>query len=106
MIVNAEKISKGSFFKLLFIGLSLGLFVFFLICGIAAFFGSETVKLENEPIKGIKGLFLAIAIWPVFSLFITCFFWCFGVFGLWLYSFFKPINIRFKGTITVLESDT
>jgi len=106
MIINAEKISKGSFFKLLLIALSIGFFVFFLICGVAATFGADTVKWENEPVQGVNGLLVAMAIWPVFSLFITCFFWGFGVLGLWLYSFYKPISIRFKGNTEILNNDT
>ncbi len=100
MIVTAEKISKGSFFKLTLTAFSLGFLLFFLICGIAATFGAETVSWDNQPVKGIKGLLVALMMWPFFSFLMTAFLWCFGVVGLWLYSFYKPLKIEFKGETT------
>ncbi|EHR1005903.1 hypothetical protein [Vibrio parahaemolyticus] len=95
MEITAKKISKRSLFKMLFIGLSLGFFVFFLICGVASMFGAETVKWDETPVTGTSGLLLALAIWPVFSLFFTLFMWCFAAFGLWMYSLVKPLNLVF-----------
>jgi hypothetical protein len=37
--------------------------------------------------------------WPVFSLFMASFMWCIVAFGLWLYSFIKPLKLVFKGTV-------
>ena len=97
MIIKAEKISKGSFFKLLIISLGFGFFFFFLLCGIAAAFGASTVTLNGQHVTGIKGLISAIIMWPLFSLFFSCFLWVFGVIGLWVYSFISPLTIEFKG---------
>ena len=105
MIVIAEKISKGSFFKIMFTGFSLGLFVFFLVCGIAAMFGAEIVHWANQPVTGIKGLIVALLIWPVFSVFMTTLLWVFGILGLWLYSFYKPLKVRFKGKVDTQLTD-
>ena len=104
MNITAQKISKASFFKLNLIAFGIGFFFFFLICGVAAIFGAETVKWEGQPVTGINGLLLALAMWPFFTLFITAFLWVFGVFGLWVYSFFKPIKVRFKGSVTSEET--
>jgi hypothetical protein len=105
MEVIASKISKKSLFKLLFIGLSFGFLVFFLICGIAAIFGAETVKWENTPVTGFSGLLLALAMWPFFSFFFAGFIWIFSVFGLWIYSFIKPLKVVFKGVISPSDKD-
>ncbi len=97
MIIKAEKISKSSFFKLLLISVGLGLFFFFLLCGIAALFGSSTVTWNGEVVTGIKGLLAALLMWPFFSLFLVCFLWLFGVLGLWAYSLISPLYVEFKG---------
>ena len=97
MIVTADKISKGSYFNLLITSIFFGFFFFFLLCGIAAIYGAHTVSWNGKPVTGINGLFTAILMWPFFSLFFSCFLWVFGSFGLWLYSFYKPLTIRFKG---------
>ncbi|MBB1465556.1 hypothetical protein H5300_19965 [Vibrio sp. SG41-7] len=98
MEITVKKISKRSLFKMLFIGFSLSFFVFFLVCGIASIFDAETVKWDETPVTGISGLLLALAMWPIFSLFLTLFMWCFVAFGLWIYSLVKPLNLLFKET--------
>ena len=102
MEVIANKISKKSLFKLLFIGLSFGFFVFFLMCGIAdIFFGTETVRLTarlgETPITGFSGSLLALAMWPIFSFFFAGFIWILSILGLWIYSFMRPLKVVFKG---------
>ncbi len=99
MEITVKKISKRSLFKMLFIGFSLSFFVFFLMCGIASIFGAETVKWEETPVTGVSGLLLALAMWPIFSLFLALFMWCFVAFGLWIYSLAKPLNLVFKETV-------
>ena len=103
MEVIAHKISKRSYFKLLFIGLSLGFLVFFMFCGIAALFGAETVKWEETPVTGFPGLLLALAMWPFFSFTFAGFIWCFSIFGLWIYSFIRPLKITFKDVVSPKE---
>lgn len=105
MIIIAEKISKRSYFKLLFTSLFFGFFFFFLLCGIAAAFGAETVSWNGKLVTGINGLFTAILMWPFFSLFFSCFLWVFGSFGLWLYSLYKPLEVGFKGKVEIQPAD-
>lgn len=57
MEITAKKISKRSLFKILFIGLSLGFFTFFLVCGVASLFGAETVNWNETPVTGTSGFF-------------------------------------------------
>lgn len=105
MIVTAEKISKGSYFRLLFTSILLGFFFFFLLCGIAAVFGAQTVSWNGQYVTGVNGLFSAMLMWPFFSLFFSCFLWLFGSFGLWIYSFYKPLRVKFKGIVETQETD-
>ncbi|MBU2932553.1 MULTISPECIES: hypothetical protein [Vibrio] len=98
MEITVKKISKRSLFKMLFIGFSLSFFVFFLMCGVASIFGAETVKWEGTPVTGFSGLLLALAMWPIFSLFLTLFMCFFVAFGLWIYSLVKPLKLLFKET--------
>jgi len=99
MEVVAKKISKKSLFKLLTIGFTSGISVFAILCGIAAFFGSETVEWNGVYKTGIEGFIYSLLIGPVLGFFSACFIWLFTVFGLWIYSFFRPIKITFKDPI-------
>ncbi|RMA77495.1 hypothetical protein [Umboniibacter marinipuniceus] len=97
MKITAKKLTKGSVFKIYFLGLAGGFFVLFFIFGISAIFGAETVKLEGQPVTGIMGFVTAMLMWPFFSFFFAGFMWLISILGLWLYSLIKPITISFKG---------
>ena len=99
MEVIAHKISKKSLFKLMLTGAACGFFIFFVLCGIAAFFGADTVTWDGESVTGLSGLLLSLAMWPFFSLFFTLFLGVFITFGLWIFSFFKPLKVTFKGVL-------
>ena len=96
MRIRAKKITKGSLFKLIFIGISIPFLPFFLLCGIASVFGGETVKWGGEPITGLMGLLAAVLMYPVFCLLFSCFAWLGGAFGLWVYSRFRQLELAFE----------
>ena len=96
MEVTAQKISKKSLFKLLFIGFFIGLGSFAIICGIAALFGAETVTWNDEVRTGIEGLLYGLLLAPTLAILFTVLTWLPLVFGLWVYSFIRPIKITFK----------
>ncbi len=104
MNITAKKITKGSVFKIYFLGLAGGFSVLFLISGILAIFGAETVKWEEQPVTGFKGFVTAMLMWPVFSFLFAGFMWLISILGLWLYSLIRPITISFKDMV-VEESD-
>jgi len=96
MKIEVHKVSKFSLFKLLVLGIGCSFFFLFLVFGVAALMGSETVRFENQAITGFKGLLTAMLMWPVFSLIFSSFIWCLCSFGLWVYSFFGNLNLKFK----------
>ncbi len=97
--VIAKKISKKSLFKLLFIGFTVGLTIFSLLCGIAAIFGAETVQWNGVYRTGFEGLLYSIFMGPVLGIVFSCVIWLFLVPGLWIYSFFQPLKVSFKNTL-------
>ena len=96
MEIVAKKISKKSLFKLLFIGLTTGLSMFAILCGIAAFFGAETVQWNGVHRTGIEGLIYGFIMGPFLGLLFSCVMWLQITPGLWVYSFFRPIKVTFK----------
>lgn len=99
MDIVAQKISKRSLFKILFIGFTIGISVLCLIFGIAALFGSQTVEWFGEQKTGIEGLLYGLIMGPIFGFVFTLFMWFFTVIGLWIYSFINPLKISFKNPI-------
>ena len=96
MKIRAGRLSGGSLFKLLLIGISLSMGPFVLLCGILSIFGAGTIKVNDEPVTGIVGLIASIIMVPIFSIIFTCMSWLGIAFGLWLYSKFRKIEISFK----------
>jgi hypothetical protein len=102
--ISARKITKGSLYKLLLIGISIPFLPFFLLCGVASIFGANTVHLGEKPITGIMGLISAVLMYPAFCLMFSGFAWLCIAFGLWFYSKFKKIEISFMDGEVVREA--
>ena len=84
MRIRARRLSNGSLFKLIFVGVSISLFPFFILCGIASIFGANTVRLNDSPVTGPVGLMAALIMYPIFALGFSCLAWLIGAFGLWI----------------------
>ena len=95
MKIRARKLTKGSLFKVLFIGFATSFFPFILICGIASLFGASTVTVNDRPVTGIMGLVAALIMYPIFCLIFPSMMWLGYAFGLWVYSWFRKIEIEF-----------
>ena len=106
MEIEANKISKKSLFKLLFLGLGVSLVVFCIFCGIAAFFGASMITINEVNRYGLEGLIYGIILGPIFALVFSSIAWCFMAFGLWIVSFFKPLRLTFKVNNSAQESGT
>jgi hypothetical protein len=95
MKIIAKKLTKGSLFRLIFISSFIPMGLFFLFCGLAAIGGAATVKWNNEAVTGGKGFGAALLMYPFFMGFFTVFTWIPTALGLWIYSWFKPLNLEF-----------
>lgn len=95
MRIRAKKICKGSLFKVIFIGFSVSLLPFILICGVASVFGAETVTVGSKQVTGIMGLVAAMLMYPVFCFVFSAMIWICFAFGLWVYSLFRKVELEF-----------
>lgn len=90
------RISMGSVFKLVGMGLLFSLFPFVLLMGVLAAFGYQTLHWNNQPVTGLGALLAA----PLIGIFIV------GVFtmfmgtaislGIWVYSLMGPFTLSFR----------
>jgi hypothetical protein len=94
--IKIHKLSVGTVYKIVAIGFAVGLMPFFLICGIFGAFGFEALSWNNQPVTGIKAIFLGPLMAIFMSLIFTAVMGSICAFGLWIYSFVKPIQIEFK----------
>ncbi len=99
MEVVSKKISKRSFFMLLLKSIGIGMFTTCVIFGILALFGFETIYIGSTPVTGFPGFVLSVIIGLVLSILFSCIMWVYGLFGLWICSYFSDIKIVFKGLV-------
>lgn len=94
--VLITRLSAGSVFKLVGVGLLCSLLPFTILMGCTAYFGFNTLSWNNAPLKGVSGLIAS----PFIGMFMVAIFTMFlgsaVVFGLWVYSLIGPIEISYK----------
>jgi hypothetical protein len=92
--IIVRRLRTGSVFRILAAGIFFSIVPLFVFFGILAAFGFNTLRWNNVPVFGIRGLLLS----PVMGLAAAAIFTVFagvGVsFGLWLYSKFRPLTLR------------
>jgi len=91
--ITVKRVSAGTLYKLVAIGSSITFVLFSILMGCFALFGAHTVTWNHHPLIGVSGLVAS----PFIGLFIAAIFTIFlgsgMVFGLWLYSKFKPMTL-------------
>lgn len=93
--VEVKKISAGTMYKLFAIGLTVGFLPLFLLFGILGAFGTEVLIWNDQPVTGIKAIFVGPFMAVFMSLIFTALIGSICAFGLWVFSFFKPLKIEF-----------
>src|SRR4051812_14468627 len=96
--VTVRRVSFGSVYKLLVVGLACGMIPLGLVFGVMAFFGAHTVTWNQEHITGIAGLVAGPLMGAFLAVMFTAFFGSLCIVGLWLFSRVRPMQIAFKPT--------
>ncbi|SMB88398.1 hypothetical protein SAMN05660772_01197 [Pasteurella testudinis DSM 23072] len=93
--ISVKKLTTGTIYKLVFIGLLVAFLPLSLVLGFLGYFDLLYVTWNQQPVNGIAAFYLA----PVILLFVAL---IWGLFvgsvislGLWIYSKFRPITISF-----------
>ena len=100
--ISVQRLSAGTLFQLAGIGLATTFLPFVVLSACFALFGLSPVTWNEEPLTGVWGLLAATFIGLFFTALLTIFLGSCMVFGLLIYSFFKPLKILAK----VSEGDT
>lgn len=90
---TVQRLSVGSIYKIIFIGLLTSHVFLGLIFGVLAFFGFDTVRWNSVPVQGTYGLLLGPLIGLALALFFSAFLGTSAALGLWLYSRFRPLSL-------------
>jgi len=94
--ITVRRLSAGTIFKLVGLGLALTLIPFTLVMGVLAFFGASTVSWNQQPLTGWTGLVASPFIGAFLAVCFTMLLGCCMAFGLWAYSWFRPVTLLAK----------
>lgn len=93
--ITVRRFRTGSVFRLVAAGAFGSLVPFFVIMGVLAAFGMNSLHWNNEPVYGFKGLLLSPLFGILAAAIVTMIAGVGFAFGLWLYSKFRPLNLRY-----------
>lgn len=94
--IEAKGLSAGSLYKLLFAGLFPLIFLFCISCGIAGFFGYNTVSINGVYVYGFKAVLAAFILGIALPALLSAFLWIIMIVGLWLWSHVRKITLTIK----------
>lgn len=94
--LSLTRLYVGSIYKLVLVGLLFSLVPLGLVFGVLAAFGANTVQWNDQNVHGLGALLLSPVIGVMAAGFFTVFLGTAMVFGLWLFSKFKPISLWAK----------
>ena len=106
MKIRGKKLKKKSLFKLIFVSTLIPMGLFCLFCGITSAFGASTVNFNGEYQTGWQGLASAIIMFPFFVFIFTCCMWVGAALGLWMFSWFREIEIELVDARVVDHSNS
>lgn len=95
-VLKVAKVKAGTIFKLLGIGLTIGLLLLFTLAGILSAADLSTLMWNGKPITGPKAIFIGPLLGIFLALIFTAIIGSISAFGLWLYSMFKPVEIEYE----------
>jgi hypothetical protein len=94
-VIRVKRIKAGSLFKFILIPTSAFMIPFFILCGVAAFFGAQTVKINEQYVTGAWGLIAALIMAPLFALLSSAFTWVFAYLAIRIIGRFRPFTLSY-----------
>ncbi len=91
-----QRLSPGSIYKLVFIGLMSAMLPLGLLMGLMAWVGFETVHWQGVPVSGPGGVAVGVLAGLWVALAFTAVMGSLMALGLWLYARFKPLHLRIR----------
>lgn len=91
--ISLTRLYVGSVYKLVFIGLVFSLLPLCVVFGVLAGFGFNTVQWNGRQVYGVMGFVLGPVVGILMTGFLTVALGTACVFGLWLFSKFRPLSL-------------
>lgn len=94
--LSVARIATGTVYRLTFVGLLFGCVPLFAALGALGYFGVTILEWNDQPLTGLRSLVAGPFIGVLFAAVLGTFAGTLCAFGLWLYSRFAPLTIRYE----------
>ena len=94
--LTVQRLSTGSIYKLIFVGLLASMLPLGLLMGALAWMGFDTVNWNGMPVAGPGGLVLGLLAGLWVALAFTAVMGSLTALGLWLYARWRPLHLLIK----------
>lgn len=94
--LSIRRLSTGSVFKLIFLGLMSAMLPLGLLMGLMAWMGFDTLHWQGVPVSGPWGPLVGLMVGLWVTLAFTAVLGCLVAGGLWLYARFRPLHLQVK----------
>lgn len=95
-VLEVRRLTTGSVFKLVAVGLFSAWVPLMLLFGLAAMFGAGTVSWQGNEVSGVPALFTAVFAGVLMAGLGTLLFGATMALGLWLYSLLRPMELVYR----------
>ncbi|AID27598.1 hypothetical protein DUQ00_02495 [Salmonella bongori] len=92
--VEVKRVKACIIYRLMLIGFGIPMVGFSFICGVMGIFGYDMVKWNNQTIHGLLALPTALFSGLFVSVLMTVFLGSIACLGLWIYSRFRPLQVK------------
>lgn len=93
--LNVRQLSTSSVYKLVALGSVCALVPLFTVIGVLSTLGVGAVQWNGQALTGIKGLLMSPFIGLLMALLLTALVGSLLAFGLWLWSFVRPVQLTY-----------
>lgn len=94
--ISIRRLSAGSIYKLMFIGLMSSMLPLGLVMGALAWVGFDTLHWQGMPVSGPVGLLVGLMAGLWVALTFTAVLGTLVALGLWLYARYKPLHLKIR----------
>ena len=93
--IKVAKLSAGTVYKLVLVGLLAGFFPLFVLFGILGSMDLLTMTWNEQPVTGLKALVVGPLMGVFFALVFTALVGSVIALGLWLFGKFRPLTLEY-----------
>lgn len=102
--ITVSKLSSGTLFKIVIIGLLFSLVPLFFVLGLATWLGVGSIQWNGRSLHGLAAIFMSPLIGVLLAIMLAFLLGSLMALGLWVYAWLRPIRLRYYASLGTLTN--